>query len=131
MFTKTNIIAFVALVVLLSPFLVMAADADPLGIGSGGTIGLTAVNDDVTIKETTLNIIQWIMGFIGIIAIVVFLIGAVTWMTAGGNEEKVKKGRKYLTNGVIGLVIAILAYAIITLIERATSNVITGGEITI
>ena len=131
MFTKTNIIAFVALVALLSPFLVIAADVDPLGITSGGNIGLDAAAEDVTIKDTALNIIKWAMGFVGIVAIVVFLIGGVTWMTAGGNEEKVKKGKKYLINGLIGLVIAILAYAIITLIERATSNIITGSDLTI
>ncbi|OIO46745.1 MAG: hypothetical protein AUJ28_01950 [Parcubacteria group bacterium CG1_02_37_51] len=130
MFTKTNIIAFIALVVLLSPFLVIAAD-DPLGISSGGTIGLTAAADDVTIKNTAVNILKWIMSFVGIVAIVVFLIGSVTWMTAGGNDEKVKKGRKYLINGMIGLTIAILAYAIITLVERATTNALVGDSLNI
>ncbi|PJC02002.1 MAG: hypothetical protein CO073_01745 [Candidatus Komeilibacteria bacterium CG_4_9_14_0_8_um_filter_36_9] len=110
--------------------MVIAAD-DPLGISSGGTIGLTAAADDVTIKNTAVNILKWIMSFVGIVAIVVFLIGSVTWMTAGGNDEKVKKGRKYLINGMIGLTIAILAYAIITLVERATTNALVGDSLNI
>ncbi|MDO8667998.1 MAG: pilin [bacterium] len=58
------------------------------------------------------SIIAWVMGFLGIIAVVVILIGGFKWMTAGGNEDKVGEAKKLLIAGLIGLIIVVLAYAI-------------------
>ena len=79
---------------------------------------LTGINDaDLGLGrqglETTIqDIIGIILGFLGLIAVVIILIGGFMWMTAGGNEERVKKGRQFIINGVIGLVIILAAYAI-------------------
>ena len=58
------------------------------------------------------NIINISMGFLGTIAIIYILYGGFIWMTAGGNDENVKKAQKMLTNGVIGLVIIFSAWTI-------------------
>lgn len=60
-------------------------------------------------------IFKWIRGFLvflGVIAIIVIIVGGFTWMTAGGNDEKVKKAREIIKNGLIGLIIILLAYTI-------------------
>ena len=35
------------------------------------------------------------------------------WMTAGGNEEKVKKGQKYIINSIIGYIVIAISYLIV------------------
>ncbi|MFA6132103.1 MAG: hypothetical protein WC702_03545 [Patescibacteria group bacterium] len=76
--------------------------ANEAGLGAG----------DLT--STIANLIRVGLGFLGIVAVVIILIGGFKWVTAGGEEEKVKKAKKYIFQGLIGLVIVLAAYAIAT-----------------
>jgi amino acid transporter len=58
------------------------------------------------------QIISLALLFVGVIFMVLLIYGGFLWMTAGGNEEQVKKAKKLITNTAIGLVIVIAAYAI-------------------
>lgn len=47
-----------------------------------------------------------------------FLItGAITWITSGGDKEKLNTARIRLSNAVIGFIILLVAFAIVGLIE--------------
>jgi len=74
--------------------------------------------------ETITNIIQIILGFLGVIAIIIVLVAGFQWMTAAGNEEKVSQAKKMLGAGVIGLIIILAAYAITTFIIGALGNAV-------
>ncbi len=71
------------------------------------------------------NIINIILGFLGILAVVLILFGGFKWMTAAGNEDKVAEAKKLLVAGVIGLIIILAAYAlaafVLDAIFRATT----------
>ena len=58
------------------------------------------------------NIIDVILGFLGILATVIILLGGFKWMTSQGNPEKVTEAKELIKNGVIGLVIIFSAFAI-------------------
>ncbi len=64
------------------------------------------------LKETIGNLIKVFLGFLGVIAVVIVLLGGFKWMTASGNEDKVSDAKKMLIAGVIGLAIILAAYAI-------------------
>lgn len=66
------------------------------------------------LTSTIANFINVGLGFLGIIAVVIILIGGYKWVTAGGEDEKVKKAKKYIFQGIAGLVIVLAAYAIAT-----------------
>ena len=76
-------------------------------------------------SRTRQAIIRVALGFLGIIAVCIILIGGFKWMTAQGNEDKVKTAKKVLISGIIGLVIVLSAFAIaqfvISSIVTATS----------
>lgn len=59
------------------------------------------------------NVIYTFMGMAGSVALIMFIIGGFTWMTAGGNQEKITKGRDTLVWAVLGLVLIFASYAII------------------
>ena len=105
---------------MVTPMLAMAS-AD-LGLSDATALGL----GDADVKDIANSIISIILGFLGLIAVILILIGGFMWMTAGGNEEKVTTGRKYIINGVIGLIIILAAYAIasfvITNLQDVTST---------
>lgn len=62
--------------------------------------------------DTIAQIINVILGFLGVVAVVLILMGGFKWMTAAGNEEKVGEAKKLLGAGVVGLVIILAAFAI-------------------
>jgi type IV secretory pathway VirB2 component (pilin) len=64
------------------------------------------------LKTTIMRIINIILGFLGIIAIIIIVIGGFKWMTCGGSEEKTKEAREVIVAGIIGLIIILAAYAI-------------------
>jgi len=91
-----------------------------LGISYGGDTGLG--NRDV--RDTVASIIKVALGLLGIVAVVIILIGGFTWMTAGGNDERVGQAKKWIFSGVIGLAIILSAYAIASfVITNLTSAV--------
>ena len=58
------------------------------------------------------KVINIMLGFLGIIAVVIILFGGFKWMTAAGNDDKVGEAKKLLGAGVIGLVIVLMSYGL-------------------
>lgn len=68
------------------------------------------------------SVIRIILGFLGIVAVVIILLGGFKWMTAGGNEEKVGEAKKLIVQGIIGLVIILAAFGIATFVISSLLN---------
>lgn len=84
-----------------------ATDVDPYP-DAAQDIGLGNADPETIV----VNIINWILGILALIAVIMILIGGFKWMTAGGNEEKVEGAKKLLIAAVIGLVIILAAWGI-------------------
>ena len=52
------------------------------------------------------------LAFVGVIFVVQVVLGGYMWMTAGGNEEQIKKAQGKISNGAIGAAIIFFAYII-------------------
>src|SRR3990170_3029917 len=72
------------------------------------------INDIVGIIRA---VIQFILVVAFVLAFVMLLIGGIRWITAGGDEKGVAGARNMITAALIGLVIVLVAYAIILLVE--------------
>lgn len=81
---------------------------ETLGTEYAGQIGLGGAD----IRTTIASVIRTAMGLLGIVAVVIILIGGFTWMTAGGNDDKVGEAKKWIFSGIIGLAIILSAYAL-------------------
>lgn len=64
------------------------------------------------LKTTIGQLIKVALGFLGVIAVVIILLGGFKWMTAGGNDDKVGEAKRLIIAGIIGLAIILSAYAI-------------------
>ena len=60
------------------------------------------------------NAIEGILGITGSIALLFFVYGGITWMTARGQAEQIDRGRKILVWAVIGLIVIFSSYAILS-----------------
>ena len=73
------------------------------------------------IENTVTNIINAALYVIGILAVVMVIIGGVQYTTSGGDQAAVTKAKNTILYGIIGLVIAILAYAIVNFVITKVS----------
>jgi len=90
-------------------------------IGSIDVSGTTRYVSDPANSPTMLNtIFSQVVGFLTIAAglsfLIYFIIGAISWITAGGDSKKVDTAKSFLTNGAIGMIIIVAAYSIIWII---------------
>ncbi len=77
-----------------------------------GQIGYPTPGVKTNLPKMIGQIISIALSFIGLIFFILLVYGGFLWMTAGGNEEQVGKAKKIIKNGVIGLILALSAYAI-------------------
>lgn len=61
------------------------------------------------------------------IAIIMILVAAFQFITAGGNEEKVATARKSLMWGLIGLAVALFAYVALPFVQSVLGTLFGGG----
>lgn len=74
--------------------------------------------EEVFITETLLpNMTKNFIAFAGAAALLFLIIGAIQLLTAYGNDEKIATGKKTITYAIVGLVIALLSYAIVSIIS--------------
>ena len=99
----------IALTFVLFALTVMPAFAQlQTGIQYGTFTGLGTKD----LREGIMAIVRVLLGFLGIIAIVIILYGGFVWLTSAGNEEKVGQAKKIITAGIIGMIIIFVSYAI-------------------
>ncbi len=69
------------------------------------------------------GIINILLGILGVIAVVLIIIAGFKWMTAGGNEESIKSAKDMIIQGIAGLAIIFLAYAITTFVLEKLADI--------
>jgi hypothetical protein len=62
------------------------------------------------------TIISMALGLTGVIFLAYIVFAAYTWMTAGGDSDKVTKAKETISRATIGLVIVLVSYAIVAYI---------------
>jgi len=97
-----------------APALLAFLIALPYYAGAAGTFENPLGN--VTIPGLIGKIIKGAVGIVGSLALLLFIFGGFTWMTSGGNEEKVKKAQNILKSAVLGILIIFTSYALLNLL---------------
>ncbi|MFH0891968.1 MAG: hypothetical protein V1867_04265 [Candidatus Falkowbacteria bacterium] len=68
------------------------------------------------------SVLKVLLGFLGIIAVLLILYGGFKWMTAAGDEGDVDTAKKIISAGVIGLVIILASFAVSQFVINALYN---------
>lgn len=69
------------------------------------------------------NIINFILGFVGTIALILFIYGGFTWMLSAGSPDKVKKGKNIIVWAVIGLFVVFTAYILVRFVIQGVTGI--------
>ena len=120
-------ILVVALMVMLPVFaMVLTANAqganDMLWGGYEGNIQTATGLGNEDPRAMAGAVVNIVLGFLGVIAVLIILLGGFKWMTAAGNEDKVSEAKKLIGAGVIGLVIILMAFGIAQFVISALYN---------
>jgi len=75
-------------------------------------------NDDKDLMDTATTIINVVVGLVGVIAVAVIVIGGILFVTSTGDAAKTKRAQHTILYGVVGLVISLLAYAIVNFVLK-------------
>jgi hypothetical protein len=86
-------------------------------------LGLGNAQDPRIIAASIINVI---LGFLGLIAVVIILLGGFKWMTAAGNEDKIGEAKGLLVAGLIGLIIIIASWGISKFVLNLVFNAVNG-----
>lgn len=73
----------------------------------------------IPIEELIGQLIQVILGIVGVLFLVLTVYAGFLWMTAAGEGKRVQTAKDILRNSLIGLVVIIAAYALTTFIVDA------------
>lgn len=105
------------------------------GLGSGGStdalkaVGAVPGAGGGTGSDLPTLIGRLISGFLGILGIILVglvIYAGILYMTAAGDNDKVKKAKTLLTQAVIGIIIIVAAYSISAFVIGQITTVATG-----
>ena len=114
---KLSLVAFSsAIAVFLSSSLVVFAQAIPAPITTQSQL-----------KALICSIIVWIFWFVLVLSVIMILVAAFDYVTAGDDTEKTTRGRRRLTYAAVGILVALLAFAFPTIV----SSLLPGTPVTI
>jgi MFS family permease len=84
----------------------------------GGTVGLGSSD----LKNTVVNILQWVLGILALVAVAMIIFSGFIAATSQG-DERGERAKKVILGAVIGLIIVLLAWAIVIFVAGTTANV--------
>ena len=84
--------------------------------GANGCSGNSTKDDLGGIVKTIVNVLLYI---IGAVAVIVIIIAGFRYVTSGGDSSKIAAAKNTILYAVIGLIVAILAYAIVNFVVGA------------
>ena len=103
----------------LSPSTATAAPVDSVKGGvrniGGSDAGTTTLEDNV---KNTINVILYITG---IAAVIMIVIGGMRYVLSGGDSSATKGAKDTILYAVVGLIVAIIAFAIVNFVVGAFS----------
>ena len=106
---KKNIVFFI----LVSIFLIGVFSVQAEGVALYSPLPSGSFDDIIK------NVINTLLGLTGVLALLAFIFGGITWMISGGDPGKVTKGKNTMIWAIIGLLVIFSSYAILNVVFEA------------
>ena len=114
-------ILFLFLAIFLGLNIGMGEAALPGSTPAGATLPTSAQTglSDRSFAEILAGVLNWLLGIVGIIALISFIVSGIMYLLAAGDEKLADKGKAGMTFSIIGIAIILGAFVIIQAIEFA------------
>ena len=67
-------------------------------------------------------IINVVIGLIGLVAVIMIIVGGIMYTSSQGNPDKVKQAKDIILYSIVGLVVALLAFAVVNFVLTNVFN---------
>jgi len=128
---KKKILYAMLLVFLIGVFFILPkaqAEGLPLYEAAGSGVDLTAVKEsglaDTKIETILEKFLTWLLGVVGIIALIGLVVSGIIYLISAGNDEMITKAKKYMTYCLVGIVVVLASFVIV----KALDTLIKGGS---
>ena len=91
---------------------VAGAQYSSSGAKPGGVVDVSTANGLI------MNIAEFLLSFLAILAVLMIIVSGVMYITSAGDKNQVDKAKSILLYAIIGLIIALFGYAIVYVIGR-------------
>lgn len=120
-------VLFVAVVIALTglPLMVMGAGStfnpsDHPGFSATDAVNAAPTLSDATVFDLVANVMDWLLGLVGVLAVVGFVIAGVMYLTSAGDQEQAEKAKTVMTYAIIGLVVALVGLIVVNAVAGLT-----------
>lgn len=72
-----------------------------------------ATGGESTLSGLILTIVDYFLGFLGLLAVIMVVYGGVTYVSSAGNDEAVGKAKKIIMYALIGIVVILLSFVVV------------------
>ena len=134
--TYKNLLCFALLMAIFVPafaVLTMAAPAHAsIKEDINANLGATSLSElgggtSNSLPKVIGGIIRILLGFLGVLFIILIIWAGFQWMTAGGDDGKVKKAKQLIINATIGILIILASYGITNFIIGSVINAVNAA----
>jgi len=74
------------------------------------------------INKFASTLINYVLGLVGTISLILFIYGGLVWMTSAGSSDKVKKGKDIFIWAVIGLAVVFTSYILVKFVIQGVQG---------
>ncbi len=79
----------------------------------------SGIDDNVTVDGTIKNVTNVLLFLIGAVSVIMLIVGGFRYVASNGNADQIKAAKNTIMYAIIGLVVAIVAYAIVEFVADA------------
>lgn len=79
-----------------------------------GAVSSTAVAGAATLSQIATSVLNFLLSIVGVLAIIMLVVGAIMYLTAAGDEDRIDTGKKIVTYSIIGIAVALSALVIVS-----------------
>lgn len=97
----------------LAPAGVANAAIDPLAESCKNSNSALCKSKDDNVTDTVGDIVNILLWAIGLLSVVMIIVGGIFYVISAGDSGKVAKAKNTIMYAVVGLIVALLAYAIV------------------
>ena len=81
-------------------------------------VNITGLTDIYTLLG---NVIKILLSFVGLLSVIFIVVGGIMYILSTGDPGRIQRAKSVITNAIIGLIVALVSFGVVTFIAGAFS----------
>jgi len=114
-FIKQTLIVFALMITAITVFsaLPVAGATSILNPGDNPEAVSSATGGETSVRSLALRIVNYFLGFLGLIAVIMVIYGGITYVISAGNDESVGNAKKIIQYALVGIIIILVSFVLV------------------